>query len=549
MNWYGEGNPFTYLWIDTYRTRLRVTGITLVEDPAHPESWLRDATFEYWDAAKERWVGVQPLLSDAAVHTHKFARPVESARFRIVLPKQLCGNLRLGEVVLHGEKLGPSHPDVIAKRPVAVLFDEGDDLKGYLPRAKFALGGAYSGNRSLTVHGEPAYSCAPHPEGAKVFGTTLPNWEFEIVERPKAGQYRYLQFAWRVLAPGTKGIGLQVDDGGADGVMIHAGAFPPGGATRARKVADEPPREWRVVRVDLWEVFRKPVRVRGLRLDSVGGPAAFDQVLLAQSEKDLPPPRKAARPAEEGPAERLRAAKERTEEGWARELGIVPVVLKKDRKTGFVVGGKNATALIQSLEEINGITIADLERSMRPGALSIAGFLGKDEKLLEVLAADNHSCEWHRGLLDLRVERGGFRARALARFADEDGHWVERLTVEAAPSSCATVARCPLLARPVSLEVRGSLRADDLEKVLSSPHLAGLRRLALLLYGEGVAVTALERCPQLGRLTHLYLHSNRIGADGARRLRKVVIEDEGVSEATMKALRERFGCSGKLFGD
>src|SRR5262249_53558952 len=141
MNWYAEGNPFTYLWIDTYRTQLRVTGITLVEDARHPESWLRDAAFEYWDAVSQRWVFVQPLLSDAAIHTHKFARLIEAARFRIVLPKMLCGNLRLGEIVLHGEKLGPSHPDVIAKRPVAVLFDEGDDLKGFFYRSKFALEG------------------------------------------------------------------------------------------------------------------------------------------------------------------------------------------------------------------------------------------------------------------------------------------------------------------------------------------------------------------------------------------------------------------------
>src|SRR5262249_28234620 len=35
MNWYGEGDPSTFVVIDTYRTRLRVTGITLAEDPAH----------------------------------------------------------------------------------------------------------------------------------------------------------------------------------------------------------------------------------------------------------------------------------------------------------------------------------------------------------------------------------------------------------------------------------------------------------------------------------------------------------------------------------
>src|SRR5262249_36114231 len=174
MNWYGEGDPFTYVLLDTYRTRLRVTGITLVEDPAHPQSWLRDAAFEYWDAARERWVFVQPLLSDAAVHTHRFAKPVEAARFRIVLPTRLCGNPRLGEVVLHGERLGNSHPDVVARRPVAVLFDEGNDLNGYLHRAKIALRGAFAGERCLTTGTEDAYSIAPWPEGSNVFGHTLP---------------------------------------------------------------------------------------------------------------------------------------------------------------------------------------------------------------------------------------------------------------------------------------------------------------------------------------------------------------------------------------
>lgn len=61
----------------------------------------------------------------------------------------------------------------------------------------------------------------------------------------------------------------------------------------------------------------------------------------------------------------------------------------KDPKTGFIVGGKNPTELIRRLTEINGRTIADLEKEMRPGESSTAGFLGKDEKLLDVLAEDN----------------------------------------------------------------------------------------------------------------------------------------------------------------
>jgi hypothetical protein len=76
----------------------------------------------------------------------------------------------------------------------------------------------------------------------------------------------------------------------------------------------------------------------------------------------------------------------------AAHLKIGPVRPKKDPRTGFVVGGKNATALVRKLGEINGITIADLEDRMRPGigaSRSQAGFLGKDESLLKVLAADN----------------------------------------------------------------------------------------------------------------------------------------------------------------
>ncbi len=48
------------LQIDAFRTQLRVTAITLVEDPAHPESWLRDA----------RWnTGTRPKNSGCSRNT------------------------------------------------------------------------------------------------------------------------------------------------------------------------------------------------------------------------------------------------------------------------------------------------------------------------------------------------------------------------------------------------------------------------------------------------------------------------------------------------
>jgi hypothetical protein len=44
--------------------------------------------------------------------------------------------------------------------------------------------------------------------------------------------------------------------------------------------------------MDLWKVFKKPVRIRGLHLASTGGPAAFDQILLGRAVKDFEPAKK-----------------------------------------------------------------------------------------------------------------------------------------------------------------------------------------------------------------------------------------------------------------
>ncbi len=85
---------------------VRLTGITFVEDPAHPESWMRDALLQYWDAAKAAWIDGPYLLSDAVTHTHYFEQPIESSQFRFI-GKDMFGwptsNLRWGELVFHGE--------------------------------------------------------------------------------------------------------------------------------------------------------------------------------------------------------------------------------------------------------------------------------------------------------------------------------------------------------------------------------------------------------------------------------------------------------------
>jgi len=105
-----------------------------------------------------------------------------------------------------------------------------------------------------------------------------------------------------------------------------------------------------------------------------------------------------------GPALRLgadEAPPDFTNPDW-KKLGITLVTPRTDPKTGFVVGGKNPTSRIRMLTEINGRRIADLEKDMRPGVRSevgsTAGFLGPDEKLLDILAADNRYVVEERGL-------------------------------------------------------------------------------------------------------------------------------------------------------
>jgi outer membrane protein assembly factor BamB len=283
-----EGYGTNWLQMDTVRSKVRATGITIVEDPAHPESWWRDCYVEYWDTEKEQWVFIQTLLSDSATHTHKFARPVEATRFRLVPTWGVVGNMRFGEVVLHGEVLGPSHPDAFAKNPALTLFDENADLNEYLIWAGNGLEpkfeGAYSGSRFYALRGDSHAVPYPWP----VIGSAIPSWDFEIAENPGPGQYRYLQWAWKALSPETRGLTFEVDNTFA----LHAGENGAHPSRTPIKLADAPPREWKTERVDLWELFKRPARFHGFSFHTVGGAGGFDQIVLGRTPADLPPEKK-----------------------------------------------------------------------------------------------------------------------------------------------------------------------------------------------------------------------------------------------------------------
>jgi WD40 repeat protein len=279
--------------IDTFRTQLRVTGITFVEDPNHPESWLRDMRLQWWDASAEQWRDGPYLLSDSAIHSHVLEKPIEAARFRFVSTgggTWPVGNIRLGELVFHGEVLGCSHPDASAKRSVAVLFDENEaDLQAIKYPGRpfgFKYGGAFSGGKCL----ELSSSGETGPAWQPPFGHAIPNWDFEIAEDPKPGQYRYLQFSWKATSDKTTGIGLLLGrawPGG--GVAVISGDVKwKEGVIVEHKLDGKPPTEWTTVRVDLWALTKgKPPRVQALSLMATGGGALYDQIVLSRTMEDL----------------------------------------------------------------------------------------------------------------------------------------------------------------------------------------------------------------------------------------------------------------------
>jgi outer membrane protein assembly factor BamB len=280
------------LQVDAFRTQLRLTGVTFVEDPAHTESWLRDIRLQWWDAAAGYWRDGPYLLSNAASHTHRFETPIEAARFRFISTgggTWPAGNFRLGELVFHGQVLGASHPDAAAKRLAAVLFDEREDDLSCLKLSDrpfaFQPTGAYSGGKCLTLTGEGSVV----PNYQPPFGHAVPNWDFEIAKDPRPGQYRYLQFAWRAASNKTTGMSLLL--GGAwpgGGVAVVAGKCDwKEGVIATKQAADGPPTEWRVVRVDLWALVKKPLRIQSLGLAAAGGGALFDQIILGRSPTDL----------------------------------------------------------------------------------------------------------------------------------------------------------------------------------------------------------------------------------------------------------------------
>lgn len=114
------------------------------------------------------------------------------------------------------------------------------------------------------------------------FHRTLPGWNHVIREKPEAGEYRYLRFAWK--GDQANCLMLQLHDATDWHIRYTAGANPYGWMTRL--VAEKAPATWTVVTVDLHKDFGDRT-LSGIAFTIHGGAGYFDHVYLGRTIDDL----------------------------------------------------------------------------------------------------------------------------------------------------------------------------------------------------------------------------------------------------------------------
>jgi hypothetical protein len=114
------------------------------------------------------------------------------------------------------------------------------------------------------------------------FHRTLPGWNHAIREKPKAGEYRYLRFAWK--SEGANCLMLQLHDATDWHIRYTAGPNPYGWQTKF--VADKAPATWTLVTIDLFKDFGDRT-LTGIAFTIHGGAGYFDHVYLGRTIDDL----------------------------------------------------------------------------------------------------------------------------------------------------------------------------------------------------------------------------------------------------------------------
>jgi hypothetical protein len=159
---------------------------------------------------------------------------------------------------------------------VLTLFDEERGFANLLTEGK--------GTATVVSNASFSGAVCLHITPPQRFETRIPGWSYPIVEKPGAGEYRYLRFAWRSAT--ASGIMLELASGGLwpppdkSTFRYYCGENSTG--WRARKVNDHVPAEWTVVTVDLWQDCGA-FKLTGIAPTAMGGPVFFDRIQLLRT--------------------------------------------------------------------------------------------------------------------------------------------------------------------------------------------------------------------------------------------------------------------------
>ncbi|MEZ0115013.1 hypothetical protein ABH920_009048 [Catenulispora sp. EB89] len=100
-------NTPPYGLLFTFPAPVPFNAISLWDDPAHPESWLRDTRLDIRTSPAEPWQPITRLVSDQPSRSHlvtdpaRPGQPVTATQLRLVLPPGIAGNIRLAAIALH----------------------------------------------------------------------------------------------------------------------------------------------------------------------------------------------------------------------------------------------------------------------------------------------------------------------------------------------------------------------------------------------------------------------------------------------------------------
>ena len=184
-------------------------------------------------------------------------------------------------VLLCAAVLLPTRGDPTAAPPVgnvAELLE--DEAQGLINKLGSQGGGRGVVEASDVYSGKAAIKIIP----MQLFERNIPGWSYRIVEKPAAGEYRYLRFAWRAQGA-VKGIMLQMHDEKDWNLRFTAGVDVPNWGTKF--VAATPPSRWTVVTRDLFAEFGQRT-IKGIALTVFEGDCGyFDHIYLARTIDDL----------------------------------------------------------------------------------------------------------------------------------------------------------------------------------------------------------------------------------------------------------------------